>query len=301
MHLTPGFVRAPCHAVRTLAAVTALSMAACGRRPEPMPPVPVPVPAAPTPIPTEPASLLILAADSAWYDVSSTVTTTERSAATSRIDSASYTEAMRLVLMIDATAGGPGTFRLRLLSDSGYALPIDRSAPPETIRKDTLPMISEQLLESNGTVRHAANADSTVCRSTSSLVSPLLTSSIALYLSRASHALAAASTELSYRICSAGVERHLVGTINHQGGTSGVRTSPTRIGIDARIDTDSSKALPMHLTGTLTGTATITAAEESYVLPTSILVETHSLFTAQSSIRQQRFEQRVVTRLTRRP
>jgi len=221
--------------------------------------------------------------------------TIERSDSMAVLDSTTYAETIRAVLTSDTAL----RFRLTLTSDSGYGLPRDRQPPPEAIRKSPQAIVSSQQLDDD--VREAPpDEDSTaLCPSKPSLVSPLLTGVMAQYLVHASQVQAVRRTMLQYRACPAGVLRHIAGFIERD-ALDGADRPPLVLRLQATIRTDSSRALPMRISGAMQGTATAMPASDIAVLPRSLELTFTSQFTAESSTKEQRFEQRVTTRLTKR-
>jgi hypothetical protein len=222
--------------------------------------------------------------------------TIERPPGTAATDSASYTESIRGVLSSDVAP----RYRVTLISDSGYKLPADRLPPPETVRKDVQPVVSTRFF-GGPTTENPAQADTTVaCPSQPSLVSPLLTNAIVQYLLNASRHEIERRAALDYKVCSAGVFRTISGYIEYD--TERNTPAQTRMSflIQASISADSSRALPMRVSGTMTGTVTTMPGTGVHVLPDSLELQLITEIIAQSSTRKQEFQQRVTTRLIKR-
>ena len=130
MYLTPGSFRKLHQHLPILLTVLCFS-AACVTR-VPTPPVLTPEPARPRaelPPSLPPRVSVVLRPDSAVYDALVSTITTELSPGEGR-DTLVTRESMRISL----TANSRSAFTLRLTSDSGFTLPQDRRAPPESIR-----------------------------------------------------------------------------------------------------------------------------------------------------------------------
>jgi hypothetical protein len=296
MHLTPGFLRVLRQSAGALLMGSALVVTACAPRTDPPPALPVPVPVEPAPPPVERRPLVALAPDSATYDALSIVVTTERSPGTAVTDSVSYTESIRAVLSGDVAP----RYRVTLISDSGYNLPPDRLPPPETVRKEVQPVISTRYFGASPT-ENLAQADTTVaCPSQPSLVSPLLTNAIAQYLLNASRHEIVRRAALDYKVCSAGVFRTISGYIEYDIDRNTPAQVQTSFVIQASISADSSRALPMRVSGTMMGTMTTMPGSDVHVLPDSLELQLITEIIAQSSTRMQEFQQRVTTRLIKR-
>jgi hypothetical protein len=273
-----------------------LLVAACSRRVDIPTPGPVPEPVEPpTPV-VEARTLLMLAPDSATYDAHSTVVTVERSGTGLLPDSASYSETIQATLVTDLTS----RYRLKISSDSGYRLPADRQPPPETVRKDSAAITNSQLLGGNEAGESIVRDTAAPCSSKPSLVSPLLTSVLARYLLTASTSDSVRPTRLQYTICSAGVLRTVSGVLEYDVGQHARDRSTVVFAIQAAIHADSSRALPMRISGTMKGNVTIQSGRDAGILPPDVELRLTSDINAASSSKSQHFEQRVTTRLLKR-
>lgn len=297
MILTSGSRRRVLSRLVAFLAAVELIAASCAPRTLTVPPAPDPVPVVPTPTPVERPPLLILVGDSATYDVVSSVVTVEESDSGAIRDSASYTEVVRAVLTPDSTTG----FRLVYTSDSGYVLPLDRSPPPETVRATKNSVTVTHAIASDGVVIRIPDDSTQLCSSVQSLVSPLVGNVTARYLSISSSIHPRPIGSLEYATCNAGVIREVVGTTQTVEMRDEATNRPSLVLlVKGTIGTDSTRALPMRISGTMEGRTAATPDSGIAVLPAILEIELTSSLVAASSVKSQAFRQQVTTRFVKR-
>ena len=285
--LSPIFRTVPRIGVLAVSAV--LLLAACARTPAPAPSAPaVPAPQAPPPTPPI-AAPRILHPDSAYYRVTSTVITAQQSTPSQPDDSISYQEDMR----IHVVPQGATSFTIRLESDSGYVLGTGRVFPPETATAlEHRNIAITTVVNSGGDAATITSALSPPCPITPTLASPLLTTLLAHVL-LARYDAPATPDSIHYVTCTAAV--HITNDLRFR------NFGPDHLGIalEGRLLSDSSRALPMRISGITTGTATVAPDSGATVLPRLLDISLNITLTATSTIRQQHFQQRVRLLLVR--
>lgn len=297
MHLTPGSLRLQTMwQKRITRIVSMLLVTACApapkSTPEPLPP-PLPVPP-PSPV-TIPVPLPVLAEDSANYVIRTVVLTTQDSAATTvRRDSLLATERVRAQLVPRREA----TFSLKVHSDSGYRISTDRMPPPETNRSDFSPVELEvELHQAQFAMRF--NTDTlAACSAFPSLVSPLSAAIFARYLAPDQMMVAQRDT-ISFSACDAGVSRRYKVVIQSTRSSQ----DPFKSKIQGTFHTDSSRALPMRVSGNVAGEATVIPGIGERSLPEVVRVHLAIELTAIAEVsgmrRTQSYRQNIETRFQR--
>ncbi len=275
--------------IGVLAVSALLLLTACARTPAPAPPAPA-VPAPQPPPPTPPIAVpKILHPDSAYYRVTSTVITAQQSTPSQPDDSVSYQENMQ----IHVVPQGATSFTIRLESDSGYVLGTGRVFPPETVTALGYRNVAiATRVNSGGEAATITSAVTPPCPITPTLASPLLTTLLARFL-LARYAAPAASDSIHYLTCTAGVQITNDIRLRHLG------PEHLAIALEGRFLSDSSRALPMRISGITTGTATVAPDSGATVLPQLLDISLNITLTATSTIRQQQFQQRVRLLLVR--
>lgn len=254
--------------------------------PEPLPPV-----RAESTTMSPPRRTFVLRNDSAVYEVTSTVMTSEVSGTGTVSDSVIFREMIRVSL----AAAGNQRFSISFLSDSGYRLPSGRTIPLDLARKAHTPARAIATIDQTSS-RVVGSVTAPDCSQHASLVSPAL-SYIMGYAVLRRTGRGSVSDSLSYSTCSSGVvtSNHMV--VMWQEETSADSSSGALRG---SVSADSSRALPMKSIGRFTGTTTVLSAGDSTVLPHEFELRTETQLTVTSAAREQSFRQRVWTKLIRR-
>lgn len=266
----------------------ALLFAACRSTPPvPQPPAPVDtVITPPQPLLSPPATLQ---PDSTWY-ITHSLTITRESGA-ELVDSARYQERIHAVLH-NATAS---RWVLTLQSDSGHrrVLPMQNSTDSLIApTSDTTSLSLRVLLD----VEQGASIPlepSRTCISARSLLSPLITAILTRHLLQIPR-----NTPELLRYVTCYLELSTVTSVqlsptDEQSSNNGILQSRTRVSLSA----DSSKFLPMNLSGSFTGA--VQSFGRRYQLPDSMKIITTGELLFRSSAREQRIQQSVETTLRR--
>lgn len=186
----------------------------------------------------------------------------------------------------------PGSYRLSLSSDS--------STPPNiaNIRHDSVTNIGVVLDSTTQNIHFGDYSSAPVCNRTPTSISPLLLYALLSELLTNSSLTSPTDTlHQTYSAC----RNHVTSTTNialtaivaqRDDGTviSGLNFS-------GLFNADSSAFLPMRLTGILSGTTMVVPDTGTTILPHSLTMVLYSRIKAQSSIKQQTFEQHTEIRL----
>ena len=297
MHLTPGFVRmhSDWHRMTRQLLVTVL-VSACAPSPVPTP-TPEPVPAPVLPVPPVPPRIPVprLVPDSAQYEVQSVVVTIEDSSSTSpRQDTVRVMETIQATLVERST----GSFELVVRSDSGYRTSEARQPPPETLRQEFAVLEAVVKLNRSRLVPQMSSDSVPACMTSASFVSPLSVLLFARYVQPGATP-ALEQDSISYRSCYAGVNREYMVKFTT------VRTveRPFVTTIEGTLHSDSSRALPMRLTGQLNGFASALPANIEAPLPFTMTLDLtadlQAIAQAISTRHTQSFRQHIHTVFTR--
>lgn len=265
MHLTPGYLSVRTIWEKRATILSALLLAACAPASKPVPtPFPAPLPVPPPAPVAIPIPVPILAEDSAEYLIRTFVLTTQDSlGATIRRDSLVATERANAFV----TSTRAGTFSLSVRSDSGFRISTDRMPPPETVRSAfSVVEVHSELQQPRLVTRF--NTDTLApCSAVPSLVSPLSVSILARYLTPDTSASAQIDT-ISFNVCDAGVSRQYEVVLR---STRDVQ-NPFDSKLLGNFHADSSRALPMKITGSLIGRASISPNTRNLPLPDSLRI-----------------------------
>lgn len=265
-------------------------LAACARTPSPPPPLPQrPTPQAP---PQAPSTTLIrrLQPERAAFLLTSTIVTIELTAHPAIHDSVMLREIVVADLLPDPSNQ---SLTLEFRSDSGYTLPTDRPPPPETISRTPTPAhvaarvswTAQSILLNRSSL---SSSCSTIPTLLSDLIPILLTRYILLQQTSAQY-----PDSVRYINCTGGVS--ITNTLLLR------QTPPDSLTIpfQAISSSDSSRALPMHMQGTMMGKATVVPGSGTTALPSTVIVTSTLSVTAKNSKRQQQFRQTVLLELTK--
>lgn len=273
--------------------IAILVVASCTTAPRVAVPAPPPAPTEPTlPSTTQTFRPSALSPDASTYDVISQVTTTETASTGDVVrDSIEYREALHAILAL--SAGGLASVSLR--SDSGYIVVRGRDMAPEVAARFKRP-IAHVVRQSASTPRIVPDSVAGECSSVATLASPLLPA-LALRLAlQTTKEPRAARDSLVYSSCQAGTIIRNVIEINSATfePSSGVADT-IRYEIRGAVAADSTRTLPMRLTGQIKGEAFLVHERLQRSLPVHAQVVLQLDLRFENSLRTQRVQQRVVT------
>lgn len=264
--------------------LAALLLAGCRSIP-PVPQAPAPVDSAIAFIPPVLPTPSILQSDSGWYMTRSLTTTHESQAQIA--DSAQYEE--RIHVLLRSTA--PSRWMLTLQSDSGHRQAPSRQDSRDSLRvsiTDSIPLSARAMFDEQDSASIVIEPSEN-CVSPQSLLSPL----IALLFSRHLTGAAGNAPEtLHYTTCYPGslvTTRVQLPRTNDSPPANGVVYHRITILLSA----DSTKFLPMELSGTMVG-ATQSFGRD-HQLPDSLKISAIGELFFRNSLREQRIHQTVET------
>lgn len=292
MYLTPGFLRSRVTWKSCAAILGVLLLAACSPPSNPVPaPLPVPLPAPPHVPVTTPIPVPILAEDSADYFIRTLVLTTQDSlGVTVRRDSLVATERAHALVALNNGM----TFSLRVRSDSGYRISTDRMPPPETVRTAYSGVDVQTALQRVHLAMRFNTDTLAPCSAFPSLISPLSASLLARYLV-ADSSVSIQTDTVTFSTCDAGVSRAYSVVLRSTRDLA----NPFESKIVGEFHADSSRALPMRLTGNLTGTASVSPNTGELPLPESLRIRLTIRLAATAELsgsrRMQSYQQEVET------
>lgn len=303
MHLTPvsarGFRRTRRVLQRfTRCAATTIVIGCARTTPVPTPTVPVPPPGSPPPAasPATPARPTIIAPDSGLYDVTSTVIGSDADAASAPRDSVIYRELVASILTISRDSSITITVR----SDSGYQLPRGRELPPEIIAKPRTP-IRVSVQRDLRTQRLLNSTIAQECSSAATLVSPIMPALVLQFVMETARESRPMRDSLSYTACQAGVlVRYALNFFQESISPTRSADSVFRYRVAGMVTADSSRTLPMRMSGQISGDAEIAHRRAVRTLPDEVMIRLQSDLVFQSAVRTQRLQQRVATRFVLR-
>lgn len=301
MPLTPvsarGFRRVHAASRHLVVSVATMFVMACTRTtpgPATVPPA-QPVVSPPAILPqASPTRSRLIAPDSAVYDVTSIVIGSDLDVPSAPRDSAVYRELITSTL----TIGRDSSITVTAQSDSGYQLPRGRDVPPEiAARSKTAYRASVQRELPSQRMRNATVAAD--CSPGATLVSPvmpLLALQFAMQITREPRF---GRDSLSYTTCQTGL---LIRHTLHIAPDSGLTAIISRSTAGARgyvisgtIAADSSRALPMRMTGQISGSAELSSRNGVGILPAELRIKLQTDLSFQSSTRTQRLQQSSTT------
>lgn len=298
MHLTPAFARGFRRAYfvlpRTTRFVAIATLAACARTtPVPTPSAPVQPVAVPPPVVSEPSPnrSTLIAPDSALYDVTSTVIGSDTQVSSAPRDSVIYREVIASIL----TIGRDSSIAVTARSDSGYQLPRGRELPPEIITKPRIPIhVSVQRdLRTQQLLNTTIPAE---CSSAATLVSPVLPTLVLQSVIQRRRESRVMRDSLSYIACQAGVSvQYILRVIPESTPTTRSSNDSLSYTITGTVVADSSRALPMRMSGQISGDAQLSGFSDARLFPAKVTINFRSDLLFQSTARTQRFHQRVTT------
>lgn len=301
MHLTPVSARGFRRIHRALlhlgqCAATAILVACARTTPVPAPSTPVQPVVSPPPVVSQPFPIrsTLIAPDSALYDVTSTVIGSDADAPSAPRDSVIYRELVAGVL----TIGQDSSITLIAQSDSGYQLPRGRDLPPELVARPRTP-IRVSVTRDIRTQRILNSPGAPECSPAATLVSPVMPALLLQFVIQTTRESRTIRDSLSYTACQTGVIVHYTLYFSPD-SVSATRPADSvfRYRISGTVAADSSRVLPMRMSGQISGNAEISRHTQTRALPDEVMIRLQSDLMFQSALRTQRLQQRATTRFS---
>jgi len=238
----------------------------------------------------------ILRPEEARYHARATIITRELpQSGTPTADTLVLQESLKVQLVV----GSEGQVTLRLQSDSGYRLPMQRSAVPELGTRVRTPIITGASLAS-GVVVVPSDSSQASCEPTASLASQLLSATWLRAILNMTSEPPTIGDSLAYSYCQAGVRFRTVLTTQSQQERARVGAFPSpHIVATGSFSSDSGRALPMSGAGTIAATFLARPDSAGAILFEELTLRTVSTSNYQSSRRKQSFTQETELILTR--
>ncbi len=299
MLLTPvsarGFRRTHRALQRLIQCAATTIVIGCARTtPVPAPTTPVqPVASPPPPLsPPSPTRPITITPDSALYDVTSTVIGSDTDVASAPRDSVIYHESVASIL----TIGRDSSITVTVRSDSGYQLPRGRELPPEIIARPRTP-IRVSVTRDLRTQRMLNGPMTSECSPAATLVSPVMPVLVVQFVTQTMRESRTMRDSLLYTACQTGIVVHYTLYFSPDSApTPRLTDSVFRYRIAGTVTADSSRVLPMRMSGQISGDAEISRHNTTRTLPGEVTIRLQSDLTFQSAVRTQRLHQRATTK-----
>lgn len=278
------------HYVRVVAVVFAAGAlaTACTSRPAQTIQLPLPVPDTLQAVPPT-LHKTSIQADSDTYLITVRTRTTEDPPDNTPPDSVTLHEIVTISLAPVASGDG---FILRVHSDSGMVLPTNRIPPPETLEIPRHSTTATAYVSFRSPSRLSESTNSLLCPRTPTLVSQLIPTVISRFITSRFSAFEASDSTI-YSTCIGGLSvRNL---LIFTSPPTNIYTSQFTISSSS----DSSRVLPMHITGNTSGKATVAPDSSATVLPSYLAVTLDLTLDAKSTQRKQRLHQHIQFEISR--